>query len=55
MNSDLARAAEYRTHAGELRDVALESRAPWANAALRKAADHYDGLAMALERARVAR
>ena len=50
MNEDLALAEQYREHARELRGAAGELRAAWANDALMKAADDYDGFAKALER-----
>jgi hypothetical protein len=50
MSNDRALAAEYRKHAQELRHVADEQRPVWANVALRKAADDYDGMAESLER-----
>ena len=53
MNEDLVLAAQYREHAHELRRLARDERPTWANDALKKAADDYDHLAAALERAYV--
>jgi len=50
MSNDRALAADYRKHAQELRHVAGEKRPVWANLALRKAADDYEGMAQSLER-----
>ena len=50
MSNDRALAADYRKHAQELRHVAGEKRPVWANDALRKAADDYEGMAQSLER-----